>query len=842
MKTPRLTHFLKGKYLAILAFSILIIRPGIAQKKGQIHKKEKLANQYFLAQMWPEALEEYQELMAFEGNDPEVNFRLGICYFNSIAPKKSLPYFRRADELGHHPDSMEYYLGRSFHFNMKLDSAILYYRQFLKKMERSDGTHKHLVELTNDHVQHCKNARKILKEQLELRIENVGMPINTKYAEYVPLTTADENGMFFTSRRPNTTGEGVDENGFFMEDVYYSEKKDGDWGQPRNNLPFNTKGHDACVGFSPDGKNIFIYRSVNGGDLYISENKEGKWTAPDPIKGLVNTEHWESSASMTIDGSKLYFSSDKPGGHGGSDIYVSERQENGEWGEPKNLGPEINTDKDEDAPIIHSDGVTLFFSSRGHLTMGGFDIFSSTYKQDSGFWSKPKNIGYPVNTPGDDIYFSLVADGSKGYFSSYRDDSFGEKDIYVIKRPGSVPTKFLMKLKLEDQFQKKDINASIKVIDEESGEEVAFWKADSTSSNYSGVLDFEKQYKLEVEAEGYDIQDREFAIGYQADIFQYVMNVVPKEEEVIALVDSAYKEEVPISESFNPIIHPDTAPSEVFSPSSGGYNLDVIYLTRTDKKDKVAVRTALFGFDKSKVKMAAMPSLNDLAEFLNRNKDLRLIVSGHTDSLGSASYNKKLAGKRAKAIKKYLAGKDVEKSQILTEAIGESLPITANDPHGQLLNRRTDFLILEVHDQKWLESPFKEYAEENKIEVSPKEGYESPFEVVELLPVAVNFEYGKYRLTNYSSNKLFSLTNFVRHSPYKVVITGYTDSEEAKDKRYVQLDEKRMWEVKKFFLSHDVPKEKIILKKGPELSAYFEIEKLPDGIQKRRVQFFLLKE
>jgi outer membrane protein OmpA-like peptidoglycan-associated protein len=839
---PESMRKLLGGISILVAILLLSTVPSHGQKKGQLHRKQKLADQYFLAQMWPEALNEYDQVILFSPLNPEINFRLGICYFNSIAPKRSLPYFQKAEKLGHHPDSMEYYLGRSYHFNMKLDTAIMYYRRFLSKMEKGDGTHQNLVDNTEKHIQHCRNAREILKNKLELRIENVGEPINTHYAEYVPLTTANEKGMFFTSRRPNTTGGGVDENGFFLEDVYYSKKEGEDWGTPTNNLPFNTRGHDACVGFSPDGKNIFIYRSVNGGDLFISENKNGNWTSPTPIKGSVNTEHWESSASMTSDGKLLYFSSDKPGGIGGSDIYVAKRLESGEWGEVKNLGSIINTEEDEDAPIIHSDGKTLFFSSRGNLTMGGFDVFSSTILKDSNEWTLPKNIGYPVNTPGDDIYFSLVADGSRGFFSSYRDDSFGEKDIYVIKRPGSIPTKFLMKLKLEDEFQKKNISASIKVIDEETGEEVVFWKADSSKSNYSGALDFEKKYKVEIAAPGYDIQDREIKVGYQADIFQYVMNIVPKEEEIIALVDSAYKEEAPISKSFQPVIHPDTALADAFSPKSGGYNLDVIYLTRKDNHDKVAARTALFGFDKANVKLDAMPSLNDLATFLLRNPDLLLIISGHTDSLGSANYNKKLSKKRANAIKKYLKSQGVPKDQLLSEAFGEALPITANDPHGQLLNRRTDFLILEVHDNKWLQSPFKEYAKENKIKVNPKEGYESPFEVVELLPVAVNFEYGKYRLTNYSKNKLFSLSNFVNQSPYKVVIAGYTDSEEKKDDRYVQLDEKRMWEVKRFFLSHDIAKEKIILKHGEELKAYFHIEKLPEGIQKRRVQFFLLKE
>jgi outer membrane protein OmpA-like peptidoglycan-associated protein len=248
--------------------------------------------------------------------------------------------------------------------------------------------------------------------------------------------------------------------------------------------------------------------------------------------------HWESSACFSADGKYLYFTSDKPGGFGGADIYRAEIDENGKYINIKNLGPTINTAYDEDAPQIHSDGKTLFFSSKGHKGLGGYDIYSSLYNGDTDTWETPRNIGYPINTPDDDIYFSLLSNGAKGFFTSYRSDSFGEKDIYRITRPGSVPTKFLMKLNLVNPFTGKSIDANISITDTQNGEVQELNNEDIIQGRYVVPLNFETEYQIGIDATGYRFKEKLIYIDYRADIFEYIMNIVPNREEIITLVDS----------------------------------------------------------------------------------------------------------------------------------------------------------------------------------------------------------------------------------------------------------------------------------------------------------------
>lgn len=528
-------------YLLIFLLACLFLSfPSFGQKRleKQIRRLEMEAGQLYESKLWGEAMDVYNLLDSLSPGNPEYQFRLGVIYYHSIDKAKCLPYFQEAVKNGKSDPNINFYLGRAYHFNLDFNRAIEYYEKALKEDEvKSTMNQEQKLEIRK-HIEDCKLAAQFIQEPLLTPIENVGEPINSPYPEYVPLLTADENTMIFTARRPNTTGKGVDQQGIYMEDVYISHRKpNGEWTEPDNNLKFNTKDHDACVGLSPDGKKLILYRSDNGGDLYLSDFDGAKWSEPVPLDGI-NTVHWESSACFSSDGRYFYFTSDKPGGYGGADIYRAEIESDGKFGNVENLGPVINTSYDEDAPQIHSDGKTLFFSSKGHKGLGGFDIYSSVYHEETGTWETPRNIGYPINTPDDDIYFSLLSNGAKGFFASYRNDSYGEKDIYRISRPGSVPTKFLMKIKLIDPFTGESIDANITIKNTRNGNVQELDREDILQGKYVVPLDFETEYLVGIDASGYRFKEKSIYLDYRADIFEYIMNIVPNREEIITLVDS----------------------------------------------------------------------------------------------------------------------------------------------------------------------------------------------------------------------------------------------------------------------------------------------------------------
>jgi len=529
-------HYL---FLFLLACMFLSF-PSFSQKKmeKQIKRLETEAGQLYDSKLWSEALDLYLVLDSIRPNNEEYQFRLGVIYYNSIDKAKCLSYFLEAIKNGKSDPNIDFYLARAYHFNLEFNKAIQYYEKALKTEDPDLGMSKAQQLEIKKHIEDCKLAAQFTRDPLLTPIINLGEPINSPFPEYVPLITANEDMMIFTSRRPNTTGKSVDQHGLYMEDIYVSYRNEnGEWSEPDNDLKFNSKEHDACVGLSPDGEKLILYRSDNGGDLYISDFDGKKWGEPVPVTE-VNTAHWESSACFSADGKYLYFTSDKPGGFGGSDIYRAEIDENGKYRNIINLGSNINTEYDEDAPQIHSDGKTLFFSSKGHKGLGGYDIYSSVYDEDNGTWEIPRNIGYPINTPDDDIYFSLLSTGSKGFFTSYRNDSFGEKDIYMITRPGSVPTKFLMKIKLIDPLSGNDIDARITITNTKTGEKQLLDEEDNYQGKYVVPLDFETTYLFGIDAAGYKFKEKKIDINYRADIFEYVMNIVPNREEIITLVDS----------------------------------------------------------------------------------------------------------------------------------------------------------------------------------------------------------------------------------------------------------------------------------------------------------------
>lgn len=465
------------------------------------------------------------------------SYRRGECAYKSPQPFTCVPFFLKAKELGATEPELLFYLGRSYHFSHNFPEAIRYYSKYKKLLNNnSSEDHKEHIESTERYLAQCNVGVELLNNPLELEINNIGDKVNTKYAEYVPLVDSAESILVFTSRRKNGASNLVEPStGMYYEDVYISYKVNDTWRRPQNlGSTINGKFHDACVSLSPDGRKIYIYKaglSKGNVGIYLTEFKRDDngrlvWSKPEKLDHpyINNKKSYVPSVSVSADGSQIFFTSDEEGGLGGLDLYVTQIGPDGKWTKPKNMGPSINTDQDEDAPYIHPSGRLLFFSSKGHANIGGYDVFFSTLDTISGEWGPPANFGYPVNTAHDDIYFFWSADESKGYYSSFRLDSYGEKDIYTATKPEGDPDMTVLKGYVTDSLTGEPIKAMVVITDKESKQIVDRVSTDSTG-RYVGKVKTNNTYNVLIEADGYVFHEQEVFVEKRPGYFEITENV-----------------------------------------------------------------------------------------------------------------------------------------------------------------------------------------------------------------------------------------------------------------------------------------------------------------------------
>jgi tetratricopeptide (TPR) repeat protein len=446
----------------------------------------------------------YEKLYAVDSTNNELNYKLGVCYFSIRKDRPaSKKYFEKVPSA-EYPE-VDYYLGRLNHLERSYDKAIAYYTQYKYLGTGEEHSRKEI----NDLIQKSQTAMLFeVTADKTLQIKNLGPVVNSEYAEYAPLIPADESFLMFTSRRKNNVWQNKDPYGDYFEDIYVSPKKDGEWQAPvMLDTNINTSVHDACTGLSADGEKLLIYRTskdLKSGDIYESFYVNKKWSDPKILGPIVNSpDYLEPSACYSPNGDIIFFSSNRPGGYGGKDLYLTKKLPNGKWGEPYNLGPTINTEYNEDAPFVHPASNTLFFSSEGHKNMGGYDIFKSNF-DEAGIFSTPENLGCPINTVEDDIFFVMSTDASMGYLSSQREGGYGSQDIYSIFFPiNNIPLN-VFNIYVFDDSDKLIKNVNILLTDMEKKSVYGQYKSNENTGKIMVISPPGKEFRIAIEAEGYD--------------------------------------------------------------------------------------------------------------------------------------------------------------------------------------------------------------------------------------------------------------------------------------------------------------------------------------------------
>jgi hypothetical protein len=455
---------------------------------------------------YKDALTNYMKIYREDSNDIQLNYKIAMCHYYEKHSPDSIIHFLLHDDASDISD-VQLLLGKLFHLKHNFSEAekhFMCYKKFpLEKRSVSDADVDRLIEMTH-------RAEEAMKYPRNGKIVNLGKNINSPFHEYVPIITSGDSLMFFTSRRPGSTGGAQDVLGNYFEDIYVSRKVNSQWGAPVNiGPPVNTKDHDACVALAPDGMHMLLYRpekNKTGGDLYETRFQNNAWSAPVKLDDHINSKGGtETSACISMDGEFLFYSSDKFGGFGGKDIYRCKRLPNGKWGLPVNLGEEINTSFDEDAPFLSSDDRFLYFSSKGHTTIGGFDVFKSEYNEDNFSWSFPRNLGYPINSVSDDVFFVISADGYQGYYSSEKDDGFGGEDIYLVDMHYDESD---VRVRHVYVFEKgasipKPIKAKVTLHEEGNKQLAGYYISNQMSGKMIILVSPYKTYSATVEAEGY---------------------------------------------------------------------------------------------------------------------------------------------------------------------------------------------------------------------------------------------------------------------------------------------------------------------------------------------------
>jgi len=627
------------------------------------------------------ALDLYQEANTFNPDNAELNFKIGKCMLQTSQKTESIPFLEKALKLDPEVDNeIYYYLGKAYKYNYEIDKAQTNYKK-CKGLIKGKSLENFGPKI-NKELSECKSALALMENPARVWVENVEN-INSEFDDYCASISTDESVMVFNAGKPVTTGGGKNENDDYFADIYISENENGQWSLPKQiGDLLNVDGDDECVALAPDGQRLFMVREKEGNqDVYLCNLHGNHWSNPKPLEqNSINTEYNESHASFSHDGIKIYFVTDNPyANKGGTDIFFSGRintRNTEEWGKQFTIGSEINTKYNDACIFFHPDGKTIYFTSQGHNSMGGYDVFKSV--RESGRWSEPVNLGYPVNTVYDEKYISVSASGKHAYVTSNRkEENTGGYDIYKItflgaekpmlidtedqllasqattihesslEAPVEIDAKNLTVLKgrILDEFTMEPVSADIEIVDNDKNEVISTFHSNSESGKFLISLPSGINYGIAVIAEDYLFYSENFDLPEMSD-FEIVKKDITLQNVCIGC--------------------------------------------------KIVLRNVFFDTGKFSLRPESTTELERLFKLLNDIPRIKVEISGHTDNTGSESTNLKLSENRAKAVVDYLIRKGIDTSRLQFKGYGSAEPVAENTTSkGRQLNRRTEFKIVE---------------------------------------------------------------------------------------------------------------------------------------------------
>lgn len=491
--------------------------------------------------------------------------------------------------------------------------------------------------------------------------QNLGSNVNSKYAEYLPAITADGQTLIVTVLAPDDSSSVNPDQRSWHEDFYESHKTNEGWSARKNvGAPINTAGNEGAQCISPDGQILFFTACEEGPgryegdrkgygscDIFFAKKVGSKWSKPQNMGQPINSMEWDTQPCISSDGNTLYFVSKRKGGKGGSDIWMCTLTKDGYWGQPINLGDSINTEYDESSAFIHPDNQTLYFTSSGHVGMGGTDIYVSRKNKDGKF-GRPTNLGYPINTSTNESSLIVTTDGRTAYYSSKRAGGSGMDDIYSFELPEQVrplPTSYF-KGKVFDKVTGAGVEASFELTDLETGKVVAESYSNAGNGDFLICLPTNKNYMMTISKNSYLFYSDNFSMKGISDVSK------PFEKDV-------------------PLI-----------PIKAG--------------EKVVLKNIFFGTGSFELMAESQSELMTLVNFMTKNANLKIEISGHTDNVGAKDKNQILSENRAKSVVDFLVSKQIARERLSYKGYGDTQPINENDSdEHRANNRRTEFKIIE---------------------------------------------------------------------------------------------------------------------------------------------------
>lgn len=485
--------------------------------------KEHFNNRNYIA-----AVKVYDKLTKEEPTNSEYLHKAGICYIKTNIDKSlAIPYLEKAIKIAKVDPEAFYDLGLAYQYNFRFDDAIKAYEKYKVQVAGKDTE----LKKADRQIETCYNGKELIKYPVDVNFENLGDHVNTEYPDYYPFIAPDETYLIFTTRRKGSPAV-MEFDGFYSSDVYISNTSKGEFEKAKSiGSSVNSSYDEQAVGISGDGNQLFVYvdNIKEFGDIYLAERKPtGSYKKPLKMGEAINSKHLETSGTISYDGNILFFASDKPDGFGGRDIYMTRKLPNGEWALPQNLGPNVNSAYNEDFPNILSDGKTLYFASQGHMGMGGYDIFYSVWNQESNVWSKPKNVGFPINTPEDNHMITFTENGKHGYTSSYRKGGLGDLDIYrVTFNEVETPQTVIKGIISSFDTLQPVVSPLITLFDLKNPDAEPNVYMVNPNNGSCTIIVPPGKYELLIEADGFDDYSEKIFVfdkdGWQAEIDKYII-------------------------------------------------------------------------------------------------------------------------------------------------------------------------------------------------------------------------------------------------------------------------------------------------------------------------------